>query len=79
MTDAVEAQVRQVFAQVLGVAERDLHADSSPDTIAAWDSATHIALMLAIEEACAATFDPTELMELRTFGTIVDRVRASRV
>jgi acyl carrier protein len=79
MTDSVEGTVRQAFVEVLGVAAGDLRPESSPDTIAAWDSSTHISLMMAIEEMCGVTFDPLELMEVQTFGDIVARVRASRV
>ena len=76
--DAVSTQVREVFVQVFGIRADDVAADASPDTVSAWDSAAHISLMIAIEEACGTTFEPSELMELRTFGAIVERVRMSQ-
>lgn len=69
----MEAQIRQVFVSVLGVSPDLLVRDASPDTIPSWDSMTHISLMLAVEEACGVQFDAGELIELRTFGAVVDR------
>jgi|JI81BgreenRNA_FD_contig_21_10387966_length_692_multi_3_in_0_out_0_2 acyl carrier protein len=79
MTDPVEDKVRQAFVDVLGIPSDSVQADSSPDTVATWDSNTHISLMMAIEEVCGVTFDPSDLMELRSFGEIVARVRAASV
>ena len=78
MSDSVELEVGAVFASVLGVPQESLAADASPDTIATWDSLTHINLMLAVEGACGVRFAPDELIELRTFGAVVDHVKASR-
>jgi acyl carrier protein len=77
MSDPIEAQVREVFVSVLGVAPALLSRDTSPDTLDSWDSMSHISLMLAVEGACGVQFEPDELVELRTFGAIVDRVRAT--
>lgn len=71
---SAEQRVQEAFVSVLGVEPTALTRDSSPDSIPNWDSMTHISLMLAIESACAVQFDPIELVELRTFGAILDRV-----
>lgn len=65
---------REVFSSVLGIEASSLVADSSPETIATWDSITHITLMLAIEAEYGIQFDPMDLMELHTAGEIYDRV-----
>jgi acyl carrier protein len=77
VTDLLEQRIRDVFINVLGVTDADLTADASPETIPSWDSLTHISLMLAVEGECGTQFEPEDLMELRSFGAVVERVRAS--
>lgn len=78
MSESIAQEVRAVFASVLGVPADTLADEASPDTIPAWDSLTHINLMLAIEGACGVQFEPDELIELRTVGAVIDRVAAAR-
>ena len=42
-------RLREVIADVFGVAPADVPADASPDTIPEWDSLHHLELMLALE------------------------------
>lgn len=70
-----ESLLRRIFASILGVEEASLGPASSPDDIEAWDSLNHVSLMMAIEAECGVQFEPAELMELRTFGAILARVR----
>lgn len=74
MIEPNELALRSVFQSVLGVDDAELVDAASPDTIPTWDSLTHVSLMLAIEAECGVVFEPTELMELRTFGDIRKRL-----
>jgi acyl carrier protein len=78
MSESIGPMVREVFSSVLGVPMAALTDDASPDTIPAWDSLTHINLMLAIEGTCGIQFAPDELIELRSVGAVIERVAAQR-
>lgn len=74
MSHTIDSQLRQVFESVLGVDGPALADESSPETIETWDSLNHVSLMMAIEADFSLQFEPTELMELRTYGAILRRV-----
>ena len=74
MMPSLDHRLRDVFASLFGVAPSALTADSSPDTIATWDSLNHLSLMMAIEADFGVQLEPTEMMSLRTFGAILERV-----
>lgn len=76
MSNTIDATLRQVFSQVLGVPADGIGADASPETIPTWDSLTHVSLMMAIEAECDVQFEPTELMELKSYGAILTRITA---
>lgn len=54
----------QVFSDVLGVSVQEINEDSSPDTIASWDSMTHINLVLALEAEFHVSLSPEDAMEI---------------
>lgn len=43
-------KVFKVVSQVMGIPIAEVNMDSSPDTIAGWDSLKHMNLILALEE-----------------------------
>lgn len=74
--DQIGQRVRQVMAAVFGVALSSLGADASSATIAEWDSVRHLQLMLALEEEFNMQFEMDELVSLRSFALIEERLRA---
>ncbi len=79
------AGVQSVEQQLLEVAAEAFHSDlsalnlsSSPATIAAWDSFTHIHLVLAIEERLAVSLAADQIAGSRTLGQLLDAVMKSR-
>ena len=79
MSPTLDSRLRAVFASVLGVDVNALSPDSSPESIASWDSLSHISLMMAIEDDFGLQFEPAELMTLRNYGGILQRLHASEV
>ena len=49
-TDEVEDGVRGVIAEVFGLDPDDVGADTSSQTVEAWDSLQHLTVVLALEE-----------------------------
>lgn len=77
MSLTLDSRLRSVFASVLGVEATTLAEESAPESIASWDSLNHLSLMMAIEAEFGVVFEPTEMMALRTYGTILQRVHAA--
>ncbi len=64
MTQALIQRIHRVVAQVFGVPLESVRDESSPDTIPAWDSLTHINLILALEAEFGVSLTPEDTMEM---------------
>lgn len=76
MSDAVLNKVRQAVSDVFGVSPADVTAESSPQTIEAWDSMGHLNLMLALEQSFGVQFPPEEIATLTSVADIVRALHA---
>jgi acyl carrier protein len=65
-------RVLKISSQVLNVPLEQLHDESSPDTIANWDSLKHMNLILAIEEEFSVAFSDNEVAGMQNVGSIVE-------
>jgi acyl carrier protein len=64
-------QVRSMAADLLNVPAARLTAESSPNTVEAWDSTQHLTLVLALEERFGFQLSPEEIEEMHTLGDVV--------
>ena len=78
VSEAPEPRVRRIAADIFDVPLGEITADSSPDTIVAWDSAQHLQFVLALEEALGIEFAPEEIELIRSVGTAEELVAARR-
>jgi acyl carrier protein len=69
-------RVRQVASDIFAVPVESIGADSSMDTIDAWDSMQHLNLVLALEEKFDVHFSPEEMEGMRSLGTIAVMLEA---
>ncbi len=67
----MEHTVQQIVADIMGVPVASIHNDSSPDTIASWDSLKHMNLMLALEQNFAVTFSEEQIAEMMNIELII--------
>jgi acyl carrier protein len=74
-----EQRLRHVMGAVFGIDASMIGPDASSATIAEWDSVRHLQLMLAIEEEFNVQFETDELVSLRTFPLIEQRLRTEIV
>jgi acyl carrier protein len=58
------------MAAVLGIDELSLSDESSPDTIATWDSLNHLNIILAMEQEFGIEFSPDDAMNMVNVGCI---------
>ena len=68
----IEGRLRAVFAEVLNIDPGDITAATSPDTVSGWDSFAMVSLVAAIEQKFDITFDFQELIEITTFGSVLE-------
>jgi acyl carrier protein len=62
--------LRQVMADVFGLAPEAITEDASIDSIDAWDSLKHLNLVLALEERFAVSFTEQETVEILNYELI---------
>ncbi len=72
--EEIEDRVRTILADVFGLDRDQIGADTSADTIEAWDSLHHLTLVLALEEEFDIHFDDEETVAIVTFSLITSVV-----
>jgi acyl carrier protein len=76
MIDDLEARVRQILAELLGLSIVEIDERTAFDRTPGWDSANHINLVVALEEEFGIALDVTEIDTMLTFPDIVSTVEA---
>jgi acyl carrier protein len=69
-------QVRSIAADLLAVPAEKLSAESSPETVGAWDSAQHLTFVLALEEKYGFQLCPEEVEQMRSLGDVARLVES---
>ncbi len=64
--------VRRVFADIFSIPVEEVHANTTPDMIPAWDSIQHLNLVLALEAEFGVQFTPEEIEQLLSVELIAD-------
>ncbi|MBU6367007.1 MAG: acyl carrier protein [Gemmatimonadetes bacterium] len=68
----MEARIRQVMADILGIDPGAINAGTSMETVPAWDSAAHISLVAALEEEFGTSLDVGEIERMLSYRAIVE-------
>jgi acyl carrier protein len=76
LTDIIFDKIRYIASDVFSVPVDIINANSSPDTIEAWDSMTHLNLVLALEDEFRLHFSPEEIASMRDIATIVTLIKS---
>lgn len=71
----METRVKQIMSNTFGIDIEQISDDSSPDSIANWDSLKHMQLILSLEEEFGSEFSDKEVVELVSYRKIVDALR----
>ena len=78
MSEAVTDEVCQTIAEVFLLEGPEVTSESTPESIAAWDSMGHLNLILALEQKFGVSFDPDQIPKLTSVEAIVDAVSAQK-
>ena len=66
----MEDKIYRVVSDVMGIPISEITDESSPDTIEAWESLSHINLALAIEAEFKISLAPDDVLEMLSVGLI---------
>ena len=70
MMTFAQDDLRQVMADIFGVAAETVNEDSSIDTLPDWDSLRHLNLILALEQKFQISFTEEETVEILNYQLI---------
>ena len=60
------------LADVFKVDANDLNDSSSPETVANWDSLSHMGMILVLEQEFGVSIDATAAVKMRTIGDVYE-------
>jgi len=64
-------KLQEVFRDVFDDDEIELTDETTADDIDAWDSLTHVQLIVAVEKAFGLKFSTVEVMKLKNVGEFI--------
>ena len=74
----VKAKVFEIVAQVCDTDVANVTMESTIGDFPSWDSMGHLTILQQVEEECAVSFEPEEMMDLEDVSDIVKAVEAKR-
>lgn len=78
MNGEVLEEVRQTVAEVFALEPGSVSADTSAETLPAWDSMGHLNLILATEQRFGVMFDPEQVPHLTSVQSLADAISAQQ-
>ena len=70
-------EIRQLVTDTFGLEVAAVGAETSPETVEAWESMSHLNLMLALESRFGISIDPSEIPTLVSVQAIADKVASA--
>ena len=71
-------KVFEIVARIMGVPLEGVTSESSPETLANWDSLRHMKLILAIEESLDIQFNDEDIVSIKSVQDLLSRLEAKR-
>ena len=72
MNLSIEPRVRNILADLLSVSQAEIKAESSPETLAGWDSIQHLNFVLSVEQEFGVTFQPEEIEAINSVRGMIE-------
>ncbi len=70
MTCPLLEQIRLLASDVFRIPLAEISEASTPDQVPSWDSLQHVNLVLALEQQFGVEFDPDEISQLVSIGSM---------
>ena len=77
MTDNIDARIKQIFCEELGLAETAVNDTTAYDSTDAWDSLKHLQLVSRLEEEFGVEFPVDDVIDMSTFKKVRDITRGN--
>jgi len=71
---SMKDKIFEQISKVMEVEVNDISLDSTPDTLANWDSMRHMNLILAFEMEFSVEIPPEKIVEMLSVQLIIDTV-----
>ena len=71
-------KIFEIVARIMGVPVEAVSTESSPETLANWDSLRHMKLILAIEESLSIQLNDEDIVSIKNVQDLVYRLEAKR-
>ena len=71
-------KVFEIVARIMGVPVEAVTSESSPETLANWDSLRHMKLILSIEESLDIQFNDEDIVSIKNVQDLLSRLEAKR-
>ena len=71
-------KIFEIVARIMGVPVEAVSIESSPETLANWDSLRHMKLILAIEESLSIQLNDEDIVSIKNVQDLVYRLEAKR-
>ncbi len=68
----MEKELKELMADIFNVPEEEILKESSPNTLAGWDSLKHLVLVNAIEESFNVSLTTDEVTSIMNVKNIID-------
>jgi acyl carrier protein len=78
LSDSLAAEVFELVSDVMGVPVATVNAESSPETLAGWDSVKHLTLAVALEERFGIALTPEEIESITNVQELLTLVASKR-
>ena len=70
MKNTIEDRIKTVMSAVFAIPVDEINDESSPDSIASWDSLKHMNLIVALEEEFVIIFNDDEIFKMTNYPLI---------
>jgi acyl carrier protein len=75
----MKAALKEIFITELGVKPEDFQDSLAYNSIPEWDSASHMSLIMAIEEKFGLTLESDDIVNMTNIEKIVEALKAKGV
>ncbi|NTV05247.1 MAG: acyl carrier protein [Chlorobiaceae bacterium] len=72
--EKIKNRITEVFKDVLDDDSIELFRETTAENIEAWDSLSHISIIVAIEKEFNIKFDLKDIMQLQNIGEFIDLI-----
>jgi acyl carrier protein len=79
MEKSAEARVFAILSTIMDVPAEQINRKSSPDTIASWDSLSHMKLVIALEEEFQVEFSDDQIVDMISVELILATLKESGI